>query len=173
MWIKPYGQNKFSPKSTPCVFLGYSLTQSVYICLDVVSSRVYISRHVEFIESVFPFPSLVSKTFPAPNTEPSSSVFPIASFAPVFQRPPSLESCAVSSPDISSVTEEAPLPSAAPTTTTTAPLPPAAPTNTHNMTTRLKDNIRKPNPKYGLTAVLGEVEPANYSGTQTRSGATP
>lgn len=47
-WIRPYGTTKFTPRSTPCVFLGYSLTQSAFLCLDVPTSRVYVSRHVLF-----------------------------------------------------------------------------------------------------------------------------
>lgn len=31
------------------------------------------------------------------------------------------------------------------------------------MTTRGKNNIHKPNPKYGLTAILHEVEPENHT----------
>lgn len=50
-----------------------------------------------------------------------------------------------------------------PTTTALEPQPPPASTKTHNMTTRSKNNVRKPNPKYGLTAILGEVEPDNYT----------
>lgn len=48
-WIRPYGNKKFSPKSTPCVFMGYSFTQSAYLCLEVSTSHVYVSRHVDFV----------------------------------------------------------------------------------------------------------------------------
>lgn len=58
-WIRPYGTNKFTPRSTPCVFMGYSLTQSAFLCLDVSNSRVFVSRHVIFHESIFPFASLL------------------------------------------------------------------------------------------------------------------
>ena len=77
-WIRPYGTNKFTPRSTPCVFLGYSLTQSAFICLDVPNSRVFISRHVIFHESIFPFSSLSNKSNVAvdhcvPNSTNSAS----------------------------------------------------------------------------------------------------
>lgn len=84
-WIKPYGQNKFSPKSIMCVFMGYSLTQSAYICLDIMTSRVYISRHVEFVESVFPFPVFSTKSSSPYDSSPSD--FTSATIVHVFEQP--------------------------------------------------------------------------------------
>lgn len=54
-WLKPYAPSKLHPRSVPCLFLGYSSSQSAYKCLDVATNRVYISRHVRFIENQFPF----------------------------------------------------------------------------------------------------------------------
>jgi hypothetical protein len=47
--------NKLSPRSIPCVFLGYSDEHKGYRCLDLVSGHVHISRHVTFSEHIFPF----------------------------------------------------------------------------------------------------------------------
>lgn len=33
-WLKPYASHKLDDRSKPCVFLGYSITQSAYFCLD-------------------------------------------------------------------------------------------------------------------------------------------
>lgn len=33
-WLQTYTQNKPQAKSCPCVFIGYSNSQSVYICFD-------------------------------------------------------------------------------------------------------------------------------------------
>ena len=55
IWLHSYSQHKLDSCSTPCVFLGYSLTQSAYICLDPSTSKTYISRHVKFLENTFPF----------------------------------------------------------------------------------------------------------------------
>lgn len=41
------------PKSAPCVFVGYSV--SPYFCLDPNTYRIYTSRHVIFVEHVYPF----------------------------------------------------------------------------------------------------------------------
>ncbi|KAL2516708.1 Integrase catalytic domain-containing protein [Abeliophyllum distichum] len=54
-WLRPYSQHKLDSRSTPCIFLGYSSTQSAYICLDLSTSKIYISRHVKFLENSFPF----------------------------------------------------------------------------------------------------------------------
>lgn len=54
-WLRPYTNNKLEVRSLPCVFMGYSPTQSAYICLHVPSTRLYISCHVQFQETRFPF----------------------------------------------------------------------------------------------------------------------
>lgn len=54
-WFRPYTSHKLDAKSTPCVFLGYSITQSAYFCLDRSTSKIYTSRHVIFHEQVFFF----------------------------------------------------------------------------------------------------------------------
>ncbi|WVZ92574.1 hypothetical protein U9M48_038625 [Paspalum notatum var. saurae] len=47
--------HKLAPRSTLCVFLGYSPHHKGYRCLDVTTNRIIISRHVVFDESSFPF----------------------------------------------------------------------------------------------------------------------
>ena len=56
--------HKLAPRSTQCVFLGYSPDHKGYRCFDLTSHRILISRHVVFDESVFPF----STTSPPPST---------------------------------------------------------------------------------------------------------
>jgi transposase InsO family protein len=46
--------HKLSPRSTRCLFLGYSSDHKGYRCLDLASHRIIISRHVVFNEDVFP-----------------------------------------------------------------------------------------------------------------------
>lgn len=53
-WLTPYNNSKLDPKSKPCVFIGYCTQQSAYKCLDPQTSRVYITRHVIFDETIFP-----------------------------------------------------------------------------------------------------------------------
>ena len=46
--------NKLAPRSTLCVFLGYSSNHKGYRCLDLSSNRILTSRHVVFDEASFP-----------------------------------------------------------------------------------------------------------------------
>lgn len=73
-WLRPYTTHKLEDRSTPCVFIGYSQTQSAYLCLQPHSGRVYVSRHVKFDEIVFPFQTSSSSISPPVNpTTPTSS----------------------------------------------------------------------------------------------------
>lgn len=54
-WLRPYRMTKLEPMSSPCVFLGYSTSQSAYKCLHLETHRLYLSRHVKFVCDFFPF----------------------------------------------------------------------------------------------------------------------
>jgi hypothetical protein len=56
--LSSIAENKFSPHSTLCVFLGYSEDHKGYQCLDLHSNRIIVSRHVVFDESSFPFANM-------------------------------------------------------------------------------------------------------------------
>jgi hypothetical protein len=47
--------HKLAPRSSLCVFLGYSAHHKGYRCLDLSSNRIIISRHSVFDETSFPF----------------------------------------------------------------------------------------------------------------------
>lgn len=47
--------HKLAPRSTLCIFLGYSDNHKGYRCFDPASNRVLISRHVIYYEHCFPF----------------------------------------------------------------------------------------------------------------------
>ena len=66
-FLKPYNSHKFDPKSRQCIFLGYPPQSKGYICLDILTSRIYISCHCVFDESVFPL-------YPIPNSKSTSTV---------------------------------------------------------------------------------------------------
>ena len=59
-YLHPYNTHKLQYRSLECAFLGYSSHHKGYLCLDIYSSRVYISRHVIFNEDSFPFKNLKS-----------------------------------------------------------------------------------------------------------------
>ena len=39
------------------VLLGYSFTQSVFLCFDHILNKIFVSHQVKFVENVFPFVS--------------------------------------------------------------------------------------------------------------------
>ena len=50
--LRPYGLHKLEYRSKPCIFLDYSYVS--YKCLDLVTNKVYLSKHVIFNENSFP-----------------------------------------------------------------------------------------------------------------------
>lgn len=88
-WLRPYSTHKLDNRSTPCVFLGYSTSQSAYLCLQPTTRRIYVSRHVQFDEQVFPFPR---SSKPRASSEPNSPQQnePLHSLIPL--RPPLADS---------------------------------------------------------------------------------
>jgi hypothetical protein len=46
--------HKLAPRSTRCVFLGYSSDHKGYHCLDLSTNRLIVFRHVVFDEYSFP-----------------------------------------------------------------------------------------------------------------------
>ncbi|KAJ0745776.1 putative RNA-directed DNA polymerase [Helianthus annuus] len=73
--LRAYNKHKMDFRSMPCVFLGYSTSHHGYRCLDIQSNRLYIARHVQFHEEVFPFkPPPIS--IPTPSSPPYFSSYP-------------------------------------------------------------------------------------------------
>ncbi|WVZ95953.1 hypothetical protein U9M48_041653 [Paspalum notatum var. saurae] len=56
--LRPYNTHKLQFRSKQCVFLGYSTMHKGFKCLDVATGQVYISRDVNFDETVYPFANL-------------------------------------------------------------------------------------------------------------------
>jgi hypothetical protein len=66
--LRPYNSHKLQPRSTQCVFLGYSISHKGYKCFHIPTGRTYISRDVIFLETQFPFqqvPNPVSQSTPS------------------------------------------------------------------------------------------------------------
>ncbi|CAA7043636.1 unnamed protein product [Microthlaspi erraticum] len=207
-WLRPYNKHKLEDKSKPCVFLGYSITQSAYLCLDPTTGRVFTSRHVQFDEATFPFKSPISPspqiddpisaspspmvtlvppaslTAPSPvlraSPPPSSTPHPTPttelvsspSNAPSSPESPRQSSCDISSSpsshssptQLSTDHESSPSPSPPPrqptrtahrnTQTQNVPQPTQTEPTRHQMQTRSKNNISKPNTKFNLSSLL-------------------
>ena len=183
-WLRPYAPNKLENRSLPCVFIGYSLTQSAYLCLEPLSGRIYTSRHVRFNETQFPYLSLTKP----PTSVPPATAIPItpelihSTPAAATTVPPDSDTSPTASPSGSlghtgssaeaeteqeqnNGTTEAPAPTddTALTDTQHQPVQPATEQPTrqqsqHGMTTRSKNNIHTKTTKYNLTATL-ETDP--------------
>jgi histone deacetylase 1/2 len=69
--LRPYNKRKLEFRSKQCMFLGYSSLHKGYKCLHIPTNRVYISRDVDFDETVFPFSHVSSSsTPPSANNSP-------------------------------------------------------------------------------------------------------
>lgn len=84
-WLRPYTAHKLDDRSLPCVFIGYSITQSAYLCLHLSTVRIYTSRHVLFVESHFIYASAVLDK--APDDHPSPALFTPPTQIPIFTTP--------------------------------------------------------------------------------------
>jgi hypothetical protein len=67
--LRAYNSHKFSLRSKPCVFLGYSTLHKGYECYH--PEHIFISRDVIFHEDVFSFSNTTSSPAPVP---PSSNL---------------------------------------------------------------------------------------------------
>lgn len=76
-WLRPYNSNKLENRSTPCVLLAYSLTQSAYLCLQPISGHIFISRHVQFDKKIFPFRNSNSQSPHPEPTIPETTTHPL------------------------------------------------------------------------------------------------
>lgn len=144
-YLRDYSQHKLDSRSAPCVFIGYSSLHKGYKCLDPSTNKVYISRHVVFHETIFPFAHQLT----------SSSISPTVS-----QNTPE----DISLPLAIIPTTQPPVP-IIPESSSTPP-PTSPPHSTHPMTTRTRDNTRKAKrfPDHiALASSSDPVEPTCFS----------
>ena len=178
-WLKPYSTSKFDGKSIHCVFLGYSLQHKGYCCLDPLTSRLYISRHVLFNESNFPFHKphelTVSNSQLQHSQHPQYPIFtlpfPLPCTPHLYSTPSPSLLPAPSSPPISSSsiptvldspiqpTYTPPLSNSPISPTLLIPPPPLPSTNAHSMITRSKAGIFKPK---ALAATKHLIDTLNF-----------
>nr|GEW47173.1 retrovirus-related Pol polyprotein from transposon TNT 1-94 [Tanacetum cinerariifolium] len=66
--------DKFSPRSVPCVFLGYPQHKKGYKLVNLLDQTTFVSRDVTFYEDIFPYSSTSISKFlkPLPCTLPHS-----------------------------------------------------------------------------------------------------
>jgi len=136
--LRAYNSHKFSLRSKPCVFLGYSTLHKGYKCYHSETGRIYVSRDVIFHEDVFPFSN--TTTNPAsPSSIPSSVSLSIPNSLAVS--PPPTESI----PNLTS-SPTRPSPSTSSVSSFSSPAEPDVapdqqPTRIHPMRTRSQNNV--------------------------------
>lgn len=155
-YLRHYMKDKLEPRSLSCIFMGYSDQHKGYHCLHIPTGRVYISRHVVFDELKFPFTENSASTSDQHTPSKfqdwlSHSVMPTPSDS---QPTLSLDKnhARLFTHDIAALPP--PTPSETPATGSNfpPPIPPA-----HQMTTRSRVGIVKPNPKYALTTIISDI----------------
>ncbi|KAJ9536095.1 hypothetical protein OSB04_un000733 [Centaurea solstitialis] len=149
----PLSAHKLAPRSSACVYLGPSTDHRGYRCLDLITQKVIISRHVNFDETHFPFPDFQ----PRPSSEDYDAFEvddSLSSLSPMF--------------DTSSPSPVAGPPAASSSAPSAEPSQPPAPTATsgHPMTTRSRTGSLKPKQIFNLS-VTSDISPIPRSPAQT------
>ncbi|PKU74388.1 Retrovirus-related Pol polyprotein from transposon TNT 1-94 [Dendrobium catenatum] len=170
-WLKPYSSHKLSPRSSECVFIGYSPLHKGYKCLHIQTKRIYISRHVTFYENQFPYKSVPTAHSNIPNNSsthtPPLLLVPTSTLPSPTQLIPSTHHQINSTPPASSTVPVPPICANSPNdlsthSSHTNPQPAVPPR--HHMQTRLKSGIRKPKHIISLIADTStHTTPTSYN----------
>ena len=194
--LRPYMQNKFDPKSLSCVFLGYNEKYKGYRCLYPPTGKIFISRHVLFDENSFPLGDIYSdhhkeissplinawrdaslhrQTSVTPST-PHEEVIPprcrphMEVQDPVLPEPVAQEAIIPPPPIPSPVVSES---ESEDNIIDDPQLHDEIQQPVHQMTTRARAGIIKPNPKYALFTVKDvDAEPKSVRSALKHPGWT-
>ena len=138
------------------MFLGYLTSQGAFLCRDTSSSKVYVFRHVKFVESIFSF------VHQKPQESINQSHTIATWFPPPLQIPISTTTLPLTTSSVAEAPQIQPCASQHTTLTTLEPsMPPA-----HTIVTRSKNNIHKPIRRMSLLAQLAttdEIEPTTVT----------
>ncbi|KAJ9567646.1 hypothetical protein OSB04_003612 [Centaurea solstitialis] len=160
--------HKLAPRSSACVYLGPSTDHRGYRCLDLITQKVIISRHVNFDETHFPFPDFQPRpssedydAFEVDDSLPSLSPMVDTSSPPLAAGPSIFVSSSQPPPAEPSGTSSSPSASSA------EPSQPPAPTTTsgHPMTTRSRTGSLKPKQIFNLS-ITTDISPIPRSPAQ-------
>ena len=139
---------KLSPRSSACIFLGYPLNHKGYRCFDLTTKKIIISRHVNFDETCFPYPS--SKTVKSPTYDfLDKDTGPSPLFRAILQNQSS-----TTTPTLAVIPTVSPQP--------TQVVPPTNEAPRHTMTTRSKHGIKKPKQILSLLSETKSPLPKSY-----------
>jgi len=174
-WLKPYTSNKLQPRSTPCIFIGYSTSQYAYQCFDPITHKIYTSRHVSFYDNKFPYTSLTSPKPPPPELpinlyQAPHTILPLPQHinsSPTLQTPNSQQSASPLCSEAPMCSENLPgnaSPcSSSPHVTSHENNHATDSNHDYHVVTRSKNNIFKPKKLYHVSnhPLLENLEPSN------------
>ncbi|KAI3722068.1 hypothetical protein L2E82_33093 [Cichorium intybus] len=152
--------HKIYPRSTACAYLGPAPDHKGYKCLDLLSQRVIISRHVVFDEEHFPYAHF--HTAPS-ETELHPFIQHDDDSPPILTPPLTVTPTTTTPPIPSSDSPISPVHHTAPSDTQ-ASVPPA-PSTAHPMTTRSRTGSLKPRVILNLSAT-SDISPIPRSTAQ-------
>ena len=169
-----------SPKSSSCVFLGYSPIHKGFRCFDRKTQCLYVSRHVQFYETIFPYAGddmqQIHNSTPYITFSDSFESNDNMSLDLLLSSPISNPNCFPCSDDLHASSHASLVISTIPSS---SPLSPSVSisttsTNTNPMVTRGKDGIFKPKAYHALTlsplsqffqVILAIREPRGFKST--------
>ncbi|RVW67847.1 Retrovirus-related Pol polyprotein from transposon RE1 [Vitis vinifera] len=175
--LRPYATHKLMFRSKRCIFLGYSSHQNGYRCLDPVTQKVLISRHVVFNENTFPAKDGLQSSELLPVVSSQGTTLPSPSFSLSTSNLQHSSPIISDSPD--SPLESLPIPTSPHISTLPSPIPGPAPTPSsnhshHPMTTRSQTGNLKPRtfsdfklysthyPLQALSSTVTPLAPTSY-----------
>lgn len=79
-FFRPFNDHKLQFRSSLCTFLGYTSRHKGYKCLDA-NGRLFISRHINFNETIFPY------ALHKPSVSPLSNSLVIIALPVVYPTP--------------------------------------------------------------------------------------
>lgn len=163
--LRPYQPNKLTPISISCIFLGYAPMQKGYYCLDLLTRKVYTSRHVVFNEDIFPYQTISTTSSPHTNQtrqpHPPLTLVPISALQPatiMHSDQPSTAPSAHTTPNHITTTSAKAIPQPQEPSRLLSSQPPS-PISLHSMQTRHKSGISKSKVIFDLRHTIPSIEP--------------
>lgn len=83
--LTPHRRHILQPKANQSIFLGYSESYKGFKCLNPITNKIHLSRHVTFAEHSFPFRSSHSTHLPTSSNTPPSLLIPTSIQPPTTQ----------------------------------------------------------------------------------------
>uniref|UniRef100_A0A803PCL0 Uncharacterized protein n=1 Tax=Cannabis sativa TaxID=3483 RepID=A0A803PCL0_CANSA len=87
-FLRPYNHHKLEFRSSPYIFRGYSSKHKGYLYLQPTSGRLFVTHHVIFNESCFPFATATAPS--PPSQKPHSMITSLPFSVPTITHIPNL-----------------------------------------------------------------------------------